>query len=360
MRLKRRRGARARSRRRRTAPSRRRATPSASGVESSGEGGAAPRLAVPVGGLGAVRRRARASPSRGASGRSRVLSSFPPTASHVAALALHRADRLPWIADFRDPWTWGADHGYVWARDRRERGRDRGARCCAARLRSRRSARRSAPSWRERARRERRRAAARHSRRARRRGRAARPFERLELVHAGTRRAWSADLTPVVRALLRLHETGHAGAADAPRPGRVPPAGARPRRGSSGSCDVQATSRARRRSASAAAADVALLVQKRPVDDLGDDEALGLPRVAHADPRRGEPASATPRRSCARRAAAGRCRTTRTQSSRALVARRTSDVARGESLWMPDEEALARYDAKAISRRFIELLLALR
>jgi hypothetical protein len=33
---------------------------------------------------------------------------------------------------------------------------------------------------------------------------------------------------------------------------------------------------------------------------------------------------------------------------------------RGETLWAPDEDALARYDAKAISRRFIELLRAQR
>ena len=32
----------------------------------------------------------------------------------------------------------------------------------------------------------------------------------------------------------------------------------------------------------------------------------------------------------------------------------------GEGLWAPDEEALARYDAKAISRRFLELLRAQR
>ena len=48
-----------------------------------------------------------------------ILSSFPPTASHLAALAVHRVTRVPWIADFRDPWTWGARHGYVWANDRR-------------------------------------------------------------------------------------------------------------------------------------------------------------------------------------------------------------------------------------------------
>jgi hypothetical protein len=33
---------------------------------------------------------------------------------------------------------------------------------------------------------------------------------------------------------------------------------------------------------------------------------------------------------------------------------------RGEQLWNPDEDALARYDAKAISRRFLELLRAQR
>ena len=44
-----------------------------------------------------------------------ILSSFPPTASHVVALALHRATRLPWVVDFRDPWASGAEHGYVWA-----------------------------------------------------------------------------------------------------------------------------------------------------------------------------------------------------------------------------------------------------
>ena len=35
-----------------------------------------------------------------------LFSSFPPTASHMAALALHELTGLPWVADFRDPWTW--------------------------------------------------------------------------------------------------------------------------------------------------------------------------------------------------------------------------------------------------------------
>lgn len=34
-----------------------------------------------------------------------LLSSSPPATSHLIALRLHRATGLPWVADFRDPWT---------------------------------------------------------------------------------------------------------------------------------------------------------------------------------------------------------------------------------------------------------------
>ena len=97
-----------------------------------------------------------------------------------------------------------------------------------------------------------------------------------------------ADLTPVVRALLRLHEQGMParltlfGPVDhrTPELDRARGARARARR--------RATSRARRRSAPPPPRTSPCSCEA-PVEDLGHDEALGLPRVAHADPRRREP-----------------------------------------------------------------------
>ena len=177
-----------------------------------------------------------------------VLSSFPPTASHVAALALHRATGVPWIADFRDPWTWRDRHGYNWSADRRG-----AAATERAVLRHASALTTIGPSLgaelAEHAGREvvvlphgipvePVDAAPRHAR-----------FERLELVHAGTANEPFANLTPIVRALLRLHEQEMPGAADAVRAGRIPPAASStaPRR--SGSWRRRATSRARRPSA---------------------------------------------------------------------------------------------------------------
>ena len=48
--------------------------------------------------------------------------------------------------------------------------------------------------------------------------------------------------------------------------------------------------------------------------------------------------------------------TTSSPRSREAYERRRA----GDELWAPDEDALARYDAKAISRRFLELLRAQR
>src|SRR5207302_10112324 len=33
-----------------------------------------------------------------------IYSSSPPQAGHIAALAVHRLTRIPWVADFRDEW----------------------------------------------------------------------------------------------------------------------------------------------------------------------------------------------------------------------------------------------------------------
>ena len=195
-----------------------------------GEGGAAPRLAVPVGRLGSVRRRAR---DRG-------------RASRAAGRACSRRSRrrrrtsrrsrctgrrgVPWIADFRDPWTWRDRHGYNWSADRRgaaatERAVLRHASALTtigpslgAELAEHAGREvvvlphgipRRAASTRRRARDVR---AARA--RARRHGERA-----VRGSHAGR-----AGAAPAARAR-------HAGAADALRAGRVPPARARPRGG---------------------------------------------------------------------------------------------------------------------------------
>ena len=52
-------------------------------------------------------RRARAAAERRArrGGFDAMLSSSPPDSVHLAALAVHRRIGLPWVADFRDPWS---------------------------------------------------------------------------------------------------------------------------------------------------------------------------------------------------------------------------------------------------------------
>src|SRR6185503_371781 len=110
--------------------------------------------------------------------------------SHVAALAVHRLTRVPWIADFRDPWTWGARHGYVWAHER-----PAALRTEAAVLRGATALTTIGPSLgaeiAERANRDV--VVLPHGVPVERPPRAeAAPFERLELVHAGTVDSWSA------------------------------------------------------------------------------------------------------------------------------------------------------------------------
>jgi hypothetical protein len=41
-----------------------------------------------------------------------IFSSYPPTSAHVLALLLHRITRVPWVADFRDPWADADAHTY--------------------------------------------------------------------------------------------------------------------------------------------------------------------------------------------------------------------------------------------------------
>ena len=41
-----------------------------------------------------------------------IFSSYPPASSHLVALLLHRATGLPWIADFRDPWSRADEQTY--------------------------------------------------------------------------------------------------------------------------------------------------------------------------------------------------------------------------------------------------------
>jgi hypothetical protein len=283
-----------------------------------------------------------------------LLSSFPPTASHVVALALHRLTGLPWIADFRDPWTWGGDHGYIWARER-----PLAVRTEADVLRRATALTAIGPSL-----------------GAELAARAARDvvvlphgipverrsddghgtsFERLELVHAGSVDSWSADLTPVTRALLRLAEGG--------MPVRLTllgPIGYRPAElehalqrdlvvvlGNVSREEAQAVT---------AKADVALIVQKRPskiwvTTKLWDYLASRTAILVAADPECDAAAIVRETRS-------GWTVPYDEEAIARVLAEAYERRSRGEELWEPDENALASYDAAAISRSFLELLRA--
>jgi glycosyltransferase involved in cell wall biosynthesis len=280
-----------------------------------------------------------------------VLSSFPPTASHVAALALHRLTRLPWIADFRDPWTWRDRHGYNWSADRpgaaaTERAVLRHASALVT----------IGPSL--------------GAELAEHAGREVvvlphgipaeavvaerRDSNRLELVHAGTANQPFADLTPIARALLRLHDEGKLARLTLFGPVEYrPPELARAE--ALGLVEAKGNVSRGEAQRAAAAADVALLVRKHPstiwvTTKLWDYLAARTPILVVANPE------------CD---AAAIVRETRSgwtvpYDDDAVFSALADAVDRRGELWSPDEDALARYDAKAISRRFIELLLAQR
>jgi glycosyltransferase involved in cell wall biosynthesis len=285
-----------------------------------------------------------------------VLSSFPPTASHVAALALHRATGVPWIADFRDPWTWRDRHGYNWSADRRG-----AAATERAVLRHASALTTIGPSLGA--------ELAEHAGREvvvlphgipvepvdaapRRNG-----FERLELVHAGTANEPFANLTPVVRALLRLHEQGMAarlmlfGPVEY-RPPELDRAEALGLVEAKGNVSREDAQRA------AAASDVALLVRKHPstiwvTTKLWDYLAARTPILVVANPE-------CDAAKLVRETGSGWTVPYDDDAVFAALAEAYERRRAGEPLWTPDEEALARYDAKEISRRFLELLRAQR
>jgi hypothetical protein len=286
-----------------------------------------------------------------------ILSSFPPTASHVVALALQRLTRLPWIADFRDPWASGAEHGYVWASRSRAT-----ARAEAAVLRRATALTTIGPSL-----------GAELAERASRRvvvlphgipvesaggASTSAPSDRLELVHAGSVDAWSADLAPVARALVRLHEAGTPVRLTllGPIEHRPPDLDRAERLGL-----VRVTGKVSREEVQrrTAASDVALLVQKRPskiwvTTKLWDYLASQTPILVAANPE------------CD---AAAIVRETKTgwtvpfddEDGIVHVLAGADERRRdGDTLWEPDSDALRRYDSTAISRRFVELLNGLR
>jgi hypothetical protein len=284
-----------------------------------------------------------------------LLSSFPPTASHVAALAVHRLTGVPWVADFRDPWTWGTRHGYIWARRRRAAVRTE-----AEVLRTANALTTIGPAL-----------GAELAERASRNVvvlphgvpverplvKPPAPFQRLELVHAGTVDAWSADVTPVVRAVLRL--------ADAGTPARLTLVGQVDHRTPDIELAerlglVRSVGRVSREEAQrlTAAADIAVLVQKRPsriwvTTKLWDYLASRTAILVAADPE------------CD---AAGIVRETRAgwtvpydeEAILGVLTDASAQRRRGESLWQADESKLVRYDAVAVSRRFVEMLRAQR
>jgi hypothetical protein len=285
-----------------------------------------------------------------------VLSSFPPTASHVAALALHRATGVPWIADFRDPWTWRDRHGYNWSPDR-----SGAAATERAVLRHASVLTTIGPSL--------------GSELSERAGRDvvvlphgipvepvdAAPrrveFERLELIHAGTANERFADLTAVARALLRLHERGITARLTLLGPVEYRPADLA-RADALGLVAELGTVSRHEAQRTTAAADLALLVGKHPsriwvTTKLWDYLASRTPILVVANPE------------CD---AAKIVRETRSgwtvpydeDAVVASLAQAYEKRRAGEPLWTPDENALARYDARAISRRFIELLRAQR
>jgi hypothetical protein len=101
----------------------------------------------------------------------------------------------------------------------------------------------------------------------------------------------------------------------------------------------------------AAASDVALLVRKHPskiwvTTKLWDYLAARTPILVVANP--GCDAAAIVRET--------RSGWTVPYDEEAVVDALVDAFDRRDELWAPDEAALARYDAKAISRRFIELL----
>lgn len=285
-----------------------------------------------------------------------VLSSFPPTASHVAALALHQATGVPWIADFRDPWTWRDRHGYNWSPDRRG-----AAATERAVLRHASALTTIGPSL--------------GAELAEHAGREvvvlphgipvepvdAAPcragFERLELVHAGTANEPFANLTPIVRAVLRLHEQGISTRLTLFGPVEYRPAEL-DRAEALGLVEAKGNVSREEAQRAAAASDVALLVRKHPskiwvTTKLWDYLAARTPILVVANPE-------CDAAKIVRETGSG---WTVAYDEDAVVAALTLAHERrraGEPLWAPDEEALARYDAKAISRRFLALLRAQR
>jgi hypothetical protein len=282
-----------------------------------------------------------------------IFSSYPPASAHVLALLLHRVTRIPWVADFRDPWAHAEEHTYPVAGPRwvfrllEQMVLDRAAAVTAvgptlARLLADRAAGalhvlpqgfdpEPRPAGRPRG-------------------------ETLRLVHAGTLAAWPADPSGLLRTAARAASDGMRLVVE--QVGEVFDCEAATTAGlEAGVLELHEPVPRLEALRRIGEADVAVLIRSEPGElwmttKLWDYLATGTPILAIADPRSD---------------AAKIVEETRTGvvvpywDEAAIETRLRAIYAeweRGSWAWRPDDAALARYRSDAISRAFVGILEA--